>query len=523
VRIGLAQIDTRIGDFEENARRILAAVEAARRQGAELVVFPELVVTGYPPRDLLLDPAFVERALAATQEIARETAAGPPVVLGCLARSGRANPGHPGLLGAAAWLEGGRLRGLAAKRLLPSYDVFHETRWFVPGDASTPFDLGGQSLGLLVCEDLWDEGYALHPPADLAAAGAEVLVCVASSPYRAGVREKRLHHGRRAGRPLVYVNAAGANDELIFDGGSFVLDAEGRLMAELPRFREAVEVVEVPGSGARSPSLGREEELFRALALGIRDFVAKNALGRVFLGLSGGVDSALVACIAAEAVGPGAVTALALPSRHSDPRSTTSARELAAALGVALEVLDIEPLCQAARAALAPLLDESPEAAVADENLQARLRALVLSAHVNRRGGLLLNTSNKTELSLGYGTLYGDLAGTLSVIGDLTKPQVYAVARWYARERGTIPAFILERPPSAELRPGQVDPFDYPVVAPLLESLVLGSPSPASADLDAWKGRLRSSEHKRFQHGIVLKVSERAFGTGRMVPVTRAP
>ena len=444
------------------------------------------------------------------------------MVLGTLARSGRANPGHPGLLNAAAWLQGGRLEGLAAKRLLPAYDVFHETRWFVPGEASEPLDLGGKSLGLLVCEDLWDEGYAVHPPADLVAAGAELLVCVASSPYRAGVRDKRLHHARRAGRPLVYVNSVGANDELVFDGGSFVLDTEGRLMAELPRFREAVEVVDVPGAGARSPSPGVEEELFRALALGIRDFVAKNALGRVFLGLSGGVDSALVACIAAEAVGPGAVTALALPSRHSDPRSTSSARELATALRVGFEVLDIDPLYQAARSALAPLLDGSPEAQVADENLQARLRALVLSAHVNRRGGLLLNTSNKTELSLGYGTLYGDLTGTLSVIGDLTKPQVYAVARWYASERGAIPPFILERAPSAELRPGQVDPFDYPVVAPLLESLVLGTPPSPSADLDAWKSRLRTSEHKRFQHGIILKVSERAFGTGRMVPVTRA-
>jgi NAD+ synthase (glutamine-hydrolysing) len=486
------------------------------------VVFPELAVTGYPPRDLLLDPAFVERALTVTEEIAGEVAAGPPVVLGSLGRSPRSRTGHPGLLDVALWLEGGRVRGRAAKRLLPSYDVFHETRWFVPGEASAPIDLAGKSVGLLVCEDLWDEGYDAHPPADLVAAGAGLLVCVASSPFRAGVREQRLRHGRRAGSALVYVNAAGANDELVFDGGSFVLDAAGRLQAELPRFREAVEVVDVPGEGARAPSLGQEEELFHALALGVRDFASKNGLGRAFLGLSGGVDSALVACIAAEAVGPGAVTALALPSRHSDPRSTTSARELARALGVGFEVLDIEPLCAAARAALAPLLDGSPEGDVADENLQARLRALVLSAHVNRRGGLLLNTSNKTELSLGYGTLYGDLAGTLSVIGDLTKPQVYAVARWYSSERGALPAFILEREPSAELQPGQVDPFDYPVVAPLLEALVQGAPVPGSTGIEPWKRRLRTSEHKRFQHGIILKVSERAFGTGRLVPVTRA-
>jgi NAD+ synthase (glutamine-hydrolysing) len=496
-------------------------VQEASHRGAELVALPELAVTGYPPRDLLLDPAFVERALRVTQEIAGELAEGPPVVLGTLARSGREAPGHPGLLDAAAWLEGGRIQGLAGKRLLPSYDVFHETRWFVPGEPSPPRPAAGRSVGLLVCEDLWDEGYSQHPAAELAAAGAQVLVCLSSSPYRASVRDKRLYHGRRAGRPLAYVNAVGANDELVFDGGSFVLDAQGGLIAELPRFREAVEVVDLELGGALAPPLGLEEELFSALVLGVADFAAKNGLPRAFLGLSGGVDSALVACIAAQALGPRAVTALALPSRHSDPRSAEAARELAEGLGVGFEEIGIEPLCDAARGVLGPLLDASPEAGVTDENLQARLRALVLSAHVNRRGGLLLNTSNKTELSLGYGTLYGDLAGTLSVVGDLTKPQVYALARWYARERGPIPAFILERPPSAELRPGQVDPFDYPVVAPLIEALVQGTPPPPAPDIEGWRRRLRASEHKRFQHGIILKVSQRAFGTGRMVPVTR--
>jgi NAD+ synthase (glutamine-hydrolysing) len=313
----------------------------------------------------------------------------------------------------------------------------------------------------------------------------------------------------------------GASDELVFDGGSFVLNGAGGLHAELPRFREAVEVVDLQAAKSGAPTLTAAEELYAALVLGVRDFAGKNGLRRAFLGLSGGVDSALVACIAAEALGAAAVTALALPSRHSDPRSATSARELAVSLGIGYQEIGIEALCEAARRLLAPLLDDSPEGAVADENLQARLRALVLSAHVNRHGGLLLNTSNKTELSLGYGTLYGDLAGTLSVIGDLTKPEVYALARWHAQERGSIPAFILDRPPSAELRAGQVDPFDYPSLAPLLESLVLGLPVDGP-DTDSWRRRLRQSEHKRFQHGIILKVSERAFGSGRMVPVTRA-
>ena len=471
---------------------------------------------GYPPRDLLFDPAFVDQTLAATAELARELAGGPPVIVGTLARSGAATPGHPGLWNAAALLAGGEVAAWAAKRLLPSYDVFHETRWFRPGPPSAPVEIAGRRVGLLVCEDLWDEGYPEHPPAELVAAGAEVLVAISSSPFRSGILPRRLHHAARAGVPVVYVNAVGANDELIFDGRSFVLGTGGALLARLPGFREAVEVVDLEAPAAIDPAAEPppEEELFEALALGVRDFVAKNGLRSVFLGLSGGVDSALTACIAAAAVEPAAVTAVALPSRHTDPRSTESARELAASLGIGFEVIPLEPLHAAASKALA-----SSEGTV-DENLQARLRMLVLTALVNRRGGLLLNTSNKTELSLGYGTLYGDLAGTLSVLGDVTKPTVYALARWVGAHRAPIPPFILDRPPTAELRPDQVDPFDYPTVAPAVESLVRGQPSNLDAPL---RRLLHTAEHKRWQHGLILKVSDRAFGSGRMMPITRVP
>ena len=494
----------------------------AARGGAELVALPEMAVTSYPPRDLLLDPAFVDRAAAVTGEIARDLDGGPPVVLGTVLRSGRETPGHPGLLDAAVVLGGGRLAASAAKRLLPAYDVFHEPRWFVPGAASAPLRVGDAAVGLLVCEDLWDEGHPVHPPAELRAAGADRLVCVSASPYRTGVGEERLRHARRAGLPLAYVNAVGANDELIFDGGSFVVDGDGRETFRLPRFREAVAVAGL-GEGEPAlpagPDLGPEEVLFEALVLGVGDFAAKNGLPRAFLGLSGGVDSALVACVAAAALGPRRVTALVLPSRHTDPRSTAAGRELAGRLGIACEEVGIDPLHESARAVLGPLL--AGDSGTTDENLQARLRALVLTAHVNRRGGLLLNTSNKTELSLGYGTLYGDLAGTLSVIGDLTKTEVYALARWHAARFGSIPAFVLEREPTAELRPGQVDPFDYPAVAPLVERLVRGDPTHGD-EAERLARLVRASEHKRFQHGIVLKVTGRAFGTGRLVPVTRA-
>ena len=480
------------------------------------MVLPELAVPGYPPRDLLLDPAFVDRALAATEDLARDLAGGPPAIVGTLARSGAVTPGHPGLWNAAALLADGEVQTVVAKRLLPAYDVFHETRWFRPGPPSSPLEIAGRRVGLLICEDLWDEGYPEHPAAELAAAGADLLIAISSSPYRRGILARRMGHAARTGLPLVYVNAVGANDELIFDGRSFVTDSTGALLASLPAFREAVEVVDLTASPLElTEEPPPEEELFEALTLGVRDFTAKNGLRRVFLGLSGGVDSALVACIAAAAVGPEAVTALALPSRHTDPRSTESARELAAALEIGFEVIPLDPLHAAARAAL----PEDLQGGTVDENLQARLRMLVLTAWVNRHGGLLLNTSNKTELSLGYGTLYGDMGGTLSVLGDVTKPEVYAMARWVSAHRVPIPPFILDRPPSAELRPDQVDPFDYPTLAPAVEALVQGHPPETGAA--RFDRLLHAAEHKRWQHGVILKVSDRAFGTGRMMPITR--
>lgn len=521
MRIGIAQINTKIADFPGNRRKIVAAVEEAAGKGADLIALPEMVVTGYPPRDLLLDPGFVDRALETTDALARDLAGSPPVLLGTIARSGTTTPGHPGLWNVAALLAEGAVRHRITKQLLPVYDVFYEPRWFVPGPPSGPLEIAGRKVGILVCEDLWDEGYPQCPAADLRAAGAELIVTLQCIPFRPGIVAKRLHHARRAGLPVVFVNAVGGNDELVFDGGSFAVDAAGNVVAALPRFAEAVEVVDLEAPDPRqvAPELGPEEEIFRGLVLGVRDFAGKNGLQRIFFGLSGGVDSALVALIAAQAIGAERVTALVLPSRHTDPRSTDSARELAAALGIGCEEVGIDPLYDTASASLAHLL--GPDAGTTEENLQARLRALILSAYVNRLGGLLLNTSNKTELSLGYGTLYGDLAGALSVIGDLTKPAVYTVARWASEHVAPIPPFILERPPSAELKPDQVDPFDYPRVAPVVEALVQGQPAEAE-DLDRWRRMLHAAEHKRWQHGVVLKVTEKSFGTGRMIPITRA-
>ena len=509
MRVGLAQINACVGDLEGNVERCLAAIETARGQDAALVVLPEMAIPGYPPRDILLDASFTGAVSEATRDLARRARAGPPVIVGTTVPSGRQPPGHPGLYNAAALLSDGDVSLIAAKRLLPGYDVFFEPRWFLPGPALPPATIAGLRVGVLVCEDMWDEGYETHPPADLLAAGAELLVCLAASPFYRGVEERRLTHARRHLCPLVHVNLCGANDELIFDGHSFAIDGEGKVIARLARFEEQVRVVDLQNDASCPPTDEHpEEELYRALVLGVRDFCQKNGLERAYLGLSGGIDSAVVATIAAEALGPDCITALAIPSRYTDPRSTTSAQALARTLGIGFEVVELERLHGAAEETLGEVLDGGTTA----ENVQARLRAMVLMSYVNRHGGLLLNTSNKTEVALGYATLYGDAAGTLCPIADVTKPKVIALARWIDATRGVIPRFILERPPSAELKPDQVDPFDYPVVAPAMERLVAENRSNLA---------LRRSEHKRWQMGVVLKVSRKSFGTGRLIPITR--
>ncbi len=521
VKIALAQIDAIAGDVRGNASRVLEAIDEAKAKGAEVCVFPELVVVGYAPYDLLLRGDLVLEAWEATSIIARE-ARGIEVVLGTV----EPIAGERRCWNLAAVLADGRVAARQAKTLLPAYDVFHEPRHFVSSPRREPVTLAGRRVGLLVCEDMWDEGYDVHPPAEQIAAGAERLFAISASPYRHGVHDERLRHARRHRAPLVYVNGVGGQDELIFDGGSFALDAAGRVVAQLPRFEEAVQVVDLD---AASPidaiPVDADEDLFRALVLGLRSFVRKNGLRKAYLGLSGGVDSALVACLAKEALGTEAVHALALPSRYNDPRSTECAAQLARGLGIGFEVVSIEPLFEAALSTLAPVL--AGDGGTTAENVQARLRCLVLMAHVNRRGGILLNTSNKTELTLGYSTLYGDLAGGIAPIADLTKTEVYRLSRWYDARHHVIPEFILTRPASAELKPDQVDPFDYPRISPIAEAIVEGAGweelralGATAEEVERIDRLLRQSEHKRWQAPVVLKVSSTAFGRGRLVPIT---
>jgi NAD+ synthetase len=418
-------------------------------------------------------------------------------------------PQHPGLFNAAVLLDKGEVKLAATKQLLPIYDVFHEPRWFVPGRPMPPLEIAGEKVGILICEDMWDEGYQVHPGQQQREAGATMLICISASPFRQNKLPDRLDNARRQGLPIAYLNLVGATDELIFDGRSFVLNDTGEMIAALPGFQEAVQVIDLAEAkpvDELSPT--PEEELYDALTLGIRDFSAKNGLKRAFLGLSGGIDSALTAVLAAKALGPENVVGVAIPSRYSDPRSTECARELAENLGIGFEVVDLDRVHEAAESVLAPWLDSG----TTSENIQARLRAMILMALVNARHGFLLNTSNKTELALGYSTLYGDMAGSLCPIADLTKPDVYRLARWIQADKGGIPAFIIERPPTAELRPDQIDPFDYEKISPALEELIHHNQSNAP---------IRRSEHKRWHMGVILKVSDKAFGTGRLIPITR--
>lgn len=520
MKLAIAQINTTVGDLEGNVNRILSVAREVAPQKPDLIVFPELTVCGYPPRDILYDVSFVEAVQAATLDLARQAEGLPPLLVGSFAPAEQKLYQHPSLNNIAYLMQNGEMKIAQVKQLLPVYDVFYEPRWFIAGTKTLPpINIAGTKVGVIICEDMWDEEYPVHPGADLMAMGAEMLICISASPYRRGAGEGRLRHAKRqvvsirpansardystSDIPFVFVNLVGANDELIFDGGSFVLGGE-----KLKMFEEEVKVVDLARENTEILRKDSEEDVFNALVLGLRDFANKNGLKHAFIGLSGGIDSSVVVVIVAEALGRERVTGVAIPSRFTDARSTESARELASRLGIGFEVVEMEKMHKAAEQAVGPERSEG----VAGENIQARLRMVILMSFVNQRGGFLINTSNKTELTLGYSTLYGDMAGAISPLGDLTKLEVYALARWINVGRDIISPYVMTRKPSAELSENQVDPFEYEKISPEAEALVRNNQSNAA---------MRSSEHKRWQAGVILKVSGKSFGRGRLMPITR--
>ncbi len=541
MRIALVQRNSTIGDFSGIEETLRDAYEQACRQNADIVVYPELATTGYPPRDLLAREPFIAKNKQLVETMATWTAHGPAIVVGWV----EPNPSPVGnrLFNSAAVLERGEWAANVQKSLLPSYDVFDEDRYFEPAQERKVVTIGGCKVGITICEDIWSSPehwdtirYPVDPCAELVNQGAEVLLNISASPFSDGKSEIRRRivqeKAQTLGVPLVYVNQVGAHDELIFDGGSMVVQANGDISRYLPAFQDALEVVDIHSPSVSVPlrQRSREEDLYNALLLGVRDYVQKSGFQTVCLGLSGGIDSALTAVIAVDALGPENVHGLAMPSPYSSDHSVEDALQLAANLGCPVHTIPIGDTFFAMNKQLEPLF-KGLEPDVTEENLQARIRGTTLMALSNKMGALLLTTGNKSEMAVGYCTLYGDMCGALAVIADVPKTWVYALCRWLNRESIRIPVRTIEKPPSAELRPGQVDSDSLPpysILDAIIEGVVergasvddlSGTLDISDAELERVVRLIHLNEYKRRQAPPVLKVTSKAFGVGRRMPI----
>jgi NAD+ synthase (glutamine-hydrolysing) len=553
MRFALAQLNPTVGDIGANVAKVLSAIDRARAAGARVVVFPELVLTGYPPKDLLLKPSFIDDNLAALDEVARKTI-GIAAIVGYADRNA-APVGRP-LHNAVAVCEGGRVLSRHFKTLLPTYDVFDESRYFEPGPIEQRNQIvviDGVKLGISICEDLWNDErfisrrlYHQNPIADLGAAGAKVLINCSASPFVLDKHDFRLKlFGGQAARfnvPILYANQLGGNDELVFDGCSVAFDASGNLIAQAAGFEEDLVTVDLalgregqpsPRFSLLTPHCTGLESLYHALLLGLRDYVDKCGFKTVVLGLSGGIDSALVGTLAAHALGPERVVGVAMPSRFSSDHSINDARDLAANLGIEFHVVPIKDVHDQYESLLTPFWKGKPRD-VTEENLQARIRGGILMAFSNKYNHLLLTTGNKSEVAVGYCTLYGDMCGGLAVISDVPKTMVWDLSRWINTKFGreVIPVSSITKVPSAELRPNQTDQDSLPpydVLDGIIERYVEDEESIeqiVSAGFDpATVARviklIDRSEYKRRQAAPGLKVTSRAFGFGRRMPIAQ--
>jgi NAD+ synthase (glutamine-hydrolysing) len=579
LRVALSQLDTVVGEVDGNAERIIATLARVEAEGVDVVALPELAITGYPPEDLLLKPAFVAHNLAALDAVAAATANCVALVgfvdvvgdedldeavahaagAGAVAREAAIRGAPRRLRNAVAVCAGGSVRGVYHKRRLPNYGVFDEERWFAPGTSELElYQIAGLPVGVSICEDLW---FPAGPIPQQAAGGAGLVVNMNASPFSIGRHTDRLAVARErateSGCAIAYVNQVGGQDELVFDGGSFVMDGSGTVLAAAPRFQELTLVVDLPvpdrdgaptlpvvpiSSAPRDragrpappvlPSLTEEAEVYEALVLGTRDYLGKNGFTDAVIGLSGGVDSSLVAVVAADALGAGHVHGLSMPSRYSSTGSVTDAVALAERLGIDISRVPIEPAHAAFASVLATVVGDTPEG-LTDENLQSRIRGVVLMAVSNARGWIVLTTGNKSELATGYSTLYGDSAGGFAVIKDVPKTLVYRLCRYRNARAGRelIPESVLSKAPSAELRPDQRDDQSLPpydVLDPLLEALVLNDRSIADVASSGFDPVLvarvaalvDSAEYKRRQSPPGVRITAKAFGKDRRMPIT---
>ncbi|MFA7269197.1 MAG: NAD+ synthase [Sterolibacterium sp.] len=535
LRIAIAQIDCVVGDFAGNARRILDAAVLARTLAADLLLVPELALSGYPPEDLLLRPDFYRAAVRELQQLALSSAAHVPDLAILV--------GHPAehagkRYNAASLLRQGRIEATYYKRFLPNSDVLDEERYFHTGDRPCVIEVAGTRIGLTICEDVWQPG----PVEESRAAGAELLVALNASPYHLQKQQVRYEVLRAriaaTGMPVIYANLVGGQDELVFDGASFALDGNGALTHQLPSFEEALEIVEYAAGkllpGRIVSPLSLEAEAYAALKLGVRDYLGKNGFPGAIIGLSGGVDSALTLTIAVDALGADKVRAVMMPSPYTAQMSLDDSREMVRKLGVRYDEIAIEPLMKGYAEVLASPLAASGAKSPTDtteENLQARIRGMILMALSNRTGSIVLTTGNKSEMAVGYATLYGDMAGGFAVIKDIYKTFVYRLCHYRNGLGPDIPANILSRAPSAELKPGQTDQDTLPPYATLdaiieayMENdlspraiIAMGHPEEAVRRV---VGMLKRNEYKRRQSPVGIRITRRGFGKDWRYPIT---
>ncbi len=548
MKIALAQINPTVGDFTGNARLILDYTARAAEAGAALVVFPELATAGYPPADLLEKPSFLKRSREVIEEIAAATA-GLSIAVICGFVSAAPSDSGKHVQNSAALLRGGRVDFVQTKRLLPFYDVFDEQRYFAPAERQQLFDLGGERIALTICEDVWNDKnfwevrrYGIDPIEDLVRQGvadgrpATLILNISASPYWQGKRATREQMlsaiARRYALPVLMVNQVGGNDSLIFDGSSLAVGRDGALAGQaLCAAEDLIFFDTASGKGDMHEQVADETAMtYAALVLGTRDYVRKCGFRKALIGLSGGIDSALVAAVAAEALGAENVMGVGMPSPYSSEGSVADSRALAANLGVRFELLPISEIFLETTGALSGLFDGlAPD--LTEENLQARIRGNLLMALSNKFNALVLTTGNKSEMATGYCTLYGDMVGALAVIGDVLKTRVYDLCRYVNRTREIIPVSILNKPPSAELRPGQLDSdslLDYAHLDPVVAAYVERYEAPeAIAEatglslevVSSVVKMIERSEYKRQQAAPVLKVTAKAFGPGRRFPI----
>ena len=529
MKISLCQINPTVGAIDRNVDLIMKWYQKAVAAGSELTVFPELALVGYPPQDLLLRRRFLDKAEMALKSIAERTTV--PMIIGNPLRE------NGELYNCAFVCSNGEITGHYKKRLLPTYDVFDEDRYFTSGESMEVIEVRfGDSLvkiGMQICEDLWDEDYACNLAKLLKEKGAEYIVNISASPYRVGRLADRskliVSKVTETALPFFYCNIVGAQDELIFDGQSLAYDGKGNLIGQGSAFEEDIVLVDLENPAPiQLKTSGREQKIYNALVLGVRDYFRKTGYKKAVLGLSGGIDSSLTGCIAVDALGPNNVHGVSMPSRYSSDHSRNDAKTLAKNLGIDYRTISIESIIGEFDESLEESFNGS-ETGVAEENIQARVRGSLLMALSNKFNWLVLSTGNKTELAMGYCTLYGDMNGGLAVISDLSKTDVYALSRWVNEEAGSerIPVNSIEKPPSAELRPDQVDPFDYDVVSPIVSALIEDEKSPTELMAEGANQelvidisrRIRINEYKRRQAAPGLRVTSKAFGIGRRVPI----